>query len=286
MSVLFEKDPQLASVVDKQSQRNLLDPSNPNPMVVDASAGKAVRFALQINNGPEGLIDLAISCDEPWLVPESNRMTLVGGESKDCIIKASPDGDSEFANLLLSWEGAESTLCQTVMVQRKMAATPGGGAQQPAAAGTATPERPQTEAAATPERSENIKTLQRFIEGCAPDKFIDKEEEYQTFRKGGALGLSATETESILNRMCSEGGWTRQIRLEDKLKAMLNEATKDDGVIDQQEYDHVVNFAIKRLMPRRDADELCITLILDNAWKAKESMFNKWFSKKRKTYGL
>ena len=215
-------------------------------------------------------------------------MTLVGGESKDCIVKASPDGDSEFANLLLSWEGAEATLCQPVMVQRKMAAAAGGGAEQTAVAGgAATSAGPQAQAAATPERTESIKTLQRFIEGCGgPDKFIDKDEEYQTFRKGGALGLSVPETESILNRMCSEGGWTRQIRLEDKLTAMLNEATKDDGVIDQQEYDHVVNFAVKRLMPRRDADELCITLILDNAWKAKESMFNKWFSKKRKTYGL
>jgi|GEM_PF-2256817 hypothetical protein len=276
MSGLYEKDPQLTAVIDKQSRRNLLDASDPNPLLVDTSAGKAVRVALQINNGPEGLIDLAISSDEPWLELESNRLTLVGGESKDCIVKVKSDGDSEFANLLLSWEGAAATLCQGVMIQRKLA---GRAEAHTNTSGSSVPAPP-------PNRANEIVTLQKFIEGCAPDKFIDKSEEHQIFRKGGAIGFSVTETESVLNRMCSDGGWTRQVRLEDKLTAMLREATKDDGVIDQQEYDHVVNFAIKRLMPRRDADELCITLILDNAWKAKESMLNKWFSKKRKMYGL
>lgn len=273
MSELHEKDPQLAAVIDKQSRRNLLDNSDPNPLLVDTSAGKAVRVALQINNGPEGLIDLAISSDEPWLELESNRLTLVGGESKDCIFKVKSDGDTEFANLLLSWEGAANTLCQGVMIQRKLAGRPAGNASS-------------SPPPVAPDRSADVTALQKFIEGCAPDKFIDKSEEHQIFRKGGAIGFSLTETESVLNRLCSDGGWTRQVRLEDKLTAMLHEATKDDGVIDQQEYDHVVNFAIKRLMPRRDADELCITLILNNAWKAKESLLNKWFAKKRKMYGL
>jgi hypothetical protein len=280
MSELHEKDPQLASILDKQSQRNLLDPSNPNPVLVDLEPGKPVRFALEICNGQEGLIDLAISSDEPWLEPESSRLTLVGGESKDCIIRANLEGDAEFANLLFSWEGMAATLCQPVMVQRKLpAAPPSAEAASPQKAEAKREENAQNKTAA-------IDNLKKFIDGCAPDKFIDIDEEHQIFRKGGALELSLTETESILNRMCSEGGWTRQSRLTDKLTAMLHEATKDDGVIDKQEYDHVVNFAIKRLMPRRDADEHCITLILDNAWKAKEGMFDKWFTKKRKQYGL
>ncbi|MFO7906298.1 MAG: hypothetical protein ACQESR_00935 [Planctomycetota bacterium] len=276
-----EKDPQLAGVVDKQSKRNLL--TDPNPLLVDVSAGKGVRFGVRVDNGPEGLIELAISSDQPWLQPETNRLTLVGDESGDCIVLAKPEGDTEYANLLLSWEGAEKTLSESVMVMRKVVA--------PDASGTGDK---QTETASTPaedkkKRAEAIKTLVRFIDGCGgPDKFIDIEEEYQIFRKGGGLELSLTEIESVLNRRCTEGGWTRQSRLTEKLTAALNEAMQDDGLIDQQEYEHIVNFAVKRLMPRRDADEHCITLILDKGWARfiKQGMFSKWFDKKRKQYGL
>ena len=106
MSGLIEKDPQLNAVVDTQSQRNLLDPSDPNPLVVDTTSGE-MEFALDIDNGPEGLMDLAISSDEPWLEPQSARLSLLGGESGACRLKAKAGGDGEFANLLLSWEGTE-----------------------------------------------------------------------------------------------------------------------------------------------------------------------------------
>jgi hypothetical protein len=137
------------------------------------------------------------------------------------------------------------------------------------------------------QRLEAVNRLVKFIDSCGgPDKFIDTEEEHAIFRKGGALELSLTEIEAALNRRCSDGGWVRQSRLSEKLFAMLHEAAKDDGMIDHQAYDHIVNFAVKRRMPRRDADEHCVTLVLDNAWRVKESFFDKWFSKKRRKYGL
>lgn len=281
MEDLVEKDPQLAAVVDKQSRRNLLDPSDPNPLEVDTTGGSPVRFALELTNGPEGLINLAVSADEPWLEAESNRMTLVGGESGDCIFRAKPDGDSEFANVVFSWEGASKTHMQPVLIRRKLAGAGSAQAGQSAGAQSGGPPPP------SPGRAEAVRSLTTFIDACGgPDKFIDIEEEYKIFRKGGMLELSLSEIESILNRRCGEGGWTRQSRLTEKLTAMLEEATKDDGVIDKQEYEHILNFAVKRLMPRRDADEHCITLILNNAWKAKEGMLDKWFTKKRKQYGL
>lgn len=275
-----EKDPQLAGVVDKQSQRNLL--TDPNPLLVDVSRGKGMRFGVRVENGPEGLIELAISSDQPWLQPETTRLTLVGGESGDCIVLAKPEGETEYANLLLSWEGVEKTLGESVMVMRKVAS-------EVSETDKSRMGKADTSSEDKKRRDEAIKALVRYIDGCGgPDKFIDIEEEYQIFRKGGALELSLTEIESILNRRCTEGGWTRQSRLTEKLTAALNEAMQDDGLIDQQEYEHIVNFAVKRLMPRRDADEHCITLILDKGWARfiKQKMFSKWFDKKRKQYGL
>ena len=67
---------------------------------------------------------------------------------------------------------------------------------------------------------------------------------------------------------------------------MLSEATKDDGVIDQREFDHIVGFAVKRFMPRKDAVEHCVILILDNNWRVKESFWNPWFTKLCRQLGL
>lgn len=277
-----EKDPRLAGVIDKQSQRNLL--TDPNPLLVDVSEGNEVRFSVRVDNGAEGVIDLAISSDQPWLQPETSRLMLLGSESGDCIVLAKPGGDTEYANLLLSWEGAQQTLGQSVMVMRTVAAKKTTSSDETNAGDEKEHKRDEKKH----KRAEAIKTLVRFIEGCAPDKFIDYDEEQQIFRKGGALELSTTEVESILHRLCTEGKWTRQTRLTEKLTAALNEALQDDGLIDKKEYEQVVNFAVKRLMPRRDADEHCVTLILDKGWKrfVKQGMFNKWFDKKLEQFGL
>lgn len=275
---LVEQDPELDGIVDKQSRRNLLE--NPRPLTVDTSSGKPSRIVLEIRNGEKGLIDLAISSDETWLQPEASRLTLVGGESGDCALSIAPEGDTEYANLILAWEGIERTCCDSIMVLRKVpGATPPGSKQTGSEKSPAGPgEKPISEA---------VQTLKQFINSCGgPDKFIDKNEEDCIFRKGASLGLSVTQTESVLNRQCAQGGWTRQYRLSEKLTAMLHEATKDDGAIDQQKFDRIVNFAVRRCMPWKDATEHCVTLILDNNWKAKESFLKKWFTNLCKEFRL
>jgi formylglycine-generating enzyme required for sulfatase activity len=129
MTELREIDPKLAAVRDAQSGRNLLDPSDPNPLTIDTRAGRPVRFRLVIENGPEGLMDVTIASDESWLQPETRSLTLVGGETGECMLAAESDGDSEFATLLLCWRGTEErTLSTSVMIMRKL---PGGVRQQP-----------------------------------------------------------------------------------------------------------------------------------------------------------
>lgn len=277
-----EQDPWLAAVVDRQSGRNLLDPSNPKPLLVNIQAARPVRFTLQLVNGPGAGIDLAISADEPWLEAETNRLTLNRGEHGDCLLIAKPGWDTEFANILFFWEGVETTLCQSVMVRQQLAATR-DPLQRAGAPATGTARRTLDSA----KRDKALQTLEAFIDGCGgPDKFIDLDEEHQIFRKGGNEGLPLVEIESLLNQKCIEGGWTRQTRLTERLTALLHEATQDDGVIDEQEYERVLNFAVRRRMPRKDADEHCVTLVLNNGWKVKESLRNKWFTKKRKQFGL
>ena len=39
-------------------------------------------------------------------------------------------------------------------------------------------------------------------------------------------------------------------------------------------------------MPRRQAEEHCLTLMLDYKWRAREGFFTPWFQRKLKQYGL
>ena len=123
-----EKDPLLAEVRDTKTKRNLL--VDPDPLVVDASQGQPVRFAMEIVNGPEGLIDLDVGSDQTWLQPETKHLSLVGGEKGKCVFKALPEGGAKYGNVTFSWPGAKgATLKRACLVKR---ITPQQGGEEPA----------------------------------------------------------------------------------------------------------------------------------------------------------
>ncbi len=122
---LRPRDPNLAAVREKKTQRNLF--TDNNPLVIDVRQGKPVRVAVEIENGPEAPIDLDISSDEPWLQPESERLSLVGAERGDCILTAKASGEGQYANLLLKWPGENSRTHQkTCLIQRLTREEPAG----------------------------------------------------------------------------------------------------------------------------------------------------------------
>jgi len=122
---LRPKDPNLAAVLDATGERNLLEDAS--PLRIDTRAGKPVRVKVKIKNGPEGLINLDISSDQPWLQPESEHLSICGGDSHDCILRAIPSGDGEYANMLLKWAGDKTTYQRSCLFQR----VSGGEARDP-----------------------------------------------------------------------------------------------------------------------------------------------------------
>jgi hypothetical protein len=129
--------------------------------------------------------------------------------------------------------------------------------------------------------------LQRFIEGCgAPDKFIDRDEEQIIYRRGGELDLSLAEIEMLLDACCAVGGWTRHSRLAEELSRRLLAAIDDDGAIARDEFDAVIDHAVERHMPRKSAEEHCLTLMLDRKWHPREGLLDRWFQRKLKQSGL
>jgi hypothetical protein len=136
---------------------------------------------------------------------------------------------------------------------------------------------------------EDQKKLYAIIDGAGgPDKYIDKQEETDIFNQAEALGIWQGQAEAMLNHRCKKHKWTRETEITYYLRVMLEEATKDDGVIDKKEFDHIVGFAVAVRMPRKDAIGICVGLIREGGWTTeKEGRFKKhdWFGEYEERYG-
>jgi hypothetical protein len=132
-----------------------------------------------------------------------------------------------------------------------------------------------------------VASLRADIEGKgAPDKYIDADEEREIYEKGEELGIQRPAVEAVLNQMCQSNSWTRELDIIDDVRDQLEEATKDDGVIDQREFEHCINYAVAMNMPRRRAMELSVEFIQANRLSIKKARFRKdWFEPLRQQYG-
>lgn len=128
---------------------------------------------------------------------------------------------------------------------------------------------------------EEQRKLYTIIEGCIPDKYIDVEEERDIFAEAELLNISKAQAEAMINNRCKKAKCTRETEVTWLLKVILEEMTKDDGVIDKGEFDHVIGFAVALRMPRKDAIRICIKIVKDNNWETlNEGMLKKtdWFA--------
>ena len=109
--------------------------------------------------------------------------------------------------------------------------------------------------------------LYKYIDGCAPDKYIDRDEEKEIVAKAASLNIWEGQAEAMLNHRVRRNGWTRESDIVYSLRIMLEEATKDDGVIDKKEFDHILRFAVALRMPRKTAIRACCVLVREGGWQ-------------------
>lgn len=118
--------------------------------------------------------------------------------------------------------------------------------------------------------------LYTFIDSVGgPDKYVDKDEEADVFAQADALDIWDGQAEAMLNHRCKQNKWTRETEITYYLRVMLEEATKDDGVIDKKEFDHIVGFAVAVRMPRKDAIRICCRLVREGGWATENEGFLK-----------
>ena len=128
----------------------------------------------------------------------------------------------------------------------------------------------------TKEEREAEEKLYMIIDGAGgPDKYIDKDEQEEIFAKAKALGIWGGQAEAMLNHRCKAHDWTRETEITYYLRVMLEEATKDDGVIDKKEFDHIVGFAVAVRMPRKDEIRICCKLLREGSWETENEGFLK-----------
>ena len=135
-------------------------------------------------------------------------------------------------------------------------------------------------AASTGSKEEQA-ALYNYIDGCSPDKYIDQEEEKEIIAHAATLNIWAGQAEAMLNHRARRNRWTRESDIVYSLRIMLEEATKDDGVIDKKEFDHIVGYAVAMRMPRKAAIRNACVLVREYGWQTKdEGMLKKtdWLS--------
>jgi len=135
-------------------------------------------------------------------------------------------------------------------------------------------------------RSEEMEKLRTQIKASGgPDRFIDEVEEKQIFDKGRELGIKASTVEAHLNQLCTDNKWTREKEIIEDINDQLIEATKDDGAIDQKEFEHCINYAILLNMPRKRAMQLSVQFVMKEGLKIKKKWLGKdWFEPLKQKY--
>ena len=112
--------------------------------------------------------------------------------------------------------------------------------------------------------------LYNYIDGCAPDKYIDLDEEKEIIEHAASLGIWSGQAEAMLNHRTRRNKWTRESDIVYSLRIMLEEATKDDGVIDKKEFDHIIGYAVAMRMPRKAAIRNACAIVREAGWETKD----------------
>lgn len=132
----------------------------------------------------------------------------------------------------------------------------------------------------TMSRLDEIAKLKKKIESCAVrDHYIDEDEEAGIFQFGKKLGFDNAGIESVLNQMCRDNQWTREVDIIPDLRDELAVLTRQQGGVEKKQFEHCVNFAISMNMPRKRATHLGVKFVVDNGLKIRKGWFESdWFA--------
>lgn len=121
-----------------------------------------------------------------------------------------------------------------------------------------------------------------------PDRYLDIQEELFLLEYAERRGVIKAEMNALILQECDMNGWIIERVVLAEMTRMLQVGAEDDSIVDELEFNHVVNFAVKNGVPRSTAEQHCIKVILELGWRAYVSrpFGRKWFTKKRDHYKL
>lgn len=136
-------------------------------------------------------------------------------------------------------------------------------------------------------RPEDIDALRKSIASSgATDRYIDRDDEFQIYKRGKSLNIEPPIVEALLNQMCRDNQWTMERDVIQDLRDHLEVATRDDGAIDRKRFAQCVNCAVRMNMPRKRAMELSAQYVLEHRLAIRKGLFgDDWFEPLRRLYG-
>ena len=135
-------------------------------------------------------------------------------------------------------------------------------------------------------RLEQIDALRKTIASSgATDRYIDRDDERQIYKKGKSLNVEPPIVEALLNQMCRDNRWILEKDVIRDLRDQLEVATRSDGAVDRKRFEQCVNYAVRMNMPRKRAVDLSVRYVLRRRLAIKTGLFGgDWFGPLRRPY--
>jgi hypothetical protein len=122
------------------------------------------------------------------------------------------------------------------------------------------------------------------------DKYIDKNEEREILQIAIHQGVGIDAAREALISVCSEHGYVLESALVKLIKQQCESAAANDGKIDQQKFEQIVESARQAAQERkndRELKRLVITVMEDHALnKVKSGWFHNWYTSLKRDLGM
>ncbi|MFL5340608.1 MAG: hypothetical protein ACJ8F7_10700 [Gemmataceae bacterium] len=122
------------------------------------------------------------------------------------------------------------------------------------------------------------------------DKYVDKNEEREILQVAIQQGISIDSARSALAQVCEHNGYILESAVLTEVKAQVETAFGNDGMIDQKEFDLIFQNAKRKIAGKKNdiqVKRMIVEIMEDGGMnKVKTGWFSNWYSTMKKDLGM
>jgi hypothetical protein len=122
------------------------------------------------------------------------------------------------------------------------------------------------------------------------DSYIDKNEEREIIQIAIQLGVTVESALAALNQVCDELGYVLESRVLKQIEERVAAATRNDGLVDRGEFDHIFDDTKKAVQGKRNDREIktMIVTVMERTGhnKVRRGWFSNWYASLKQELGV